>query len=140
MTHPLMNQLVAHLQGLATDPPKVYRPGGQPVTLPSLTTRRPNEPLMPPDPEAHRALLEAALGRPLPSTSFKPEPSLATLGRAKAKGTPFEYVSPHLPLSYLREKAGFIDLRGLPTMIGRTPADDTAAPLTAHLANWLRGR
>lgn len=97
-------------------------------------------PMFPRSPEEHRAALEAALGRPLPSYLFKPEPSMATLGRAKAKGTNLPWVSPALPLSYLREKSGFIDLRGLPTTMPQIPADDTAAPLTTHLANWLRGR
>lgn len=127
--------------------PKVYRPGGRPVTLPSLNTRRPNEPLMPPDPEVHRAVLEAALGRPLPGAMFKPEPSMATLGRAKAKGTNQEWVNPQMsPLTtqrYLEAK----DIRRLVERVVmqtprpvRQPADDTAAPLTTHLQRWLRGR
>lgn len=97
-------------------------------------------PMLPRSPEEHRAALEAALGRPLPSYLFKPEPSMATLGRAKAKGTGLPWVSPALPLSYLREKGNFVDTRGLPTTIPRMVADDTAAPLTTHLQQWLRGR
>lgn len=86
-----------------------------------------------------RSWIESRYG-PVNLPPLKPEPSMATLGRAKAKETGLPYVSPRLSVAYAREKSGFIDTRGLPTTIPRQPADDTAAPLTAHMVQWLRGR
>lgn len=70
---------------------------------------------------------------------MKPEPSRATLGRAKAKGTGLAYVSPDLSRAYLLAKAGQVDLSGLPTAV-QQPADDAAAPLSAALAQWVYTR
>lgn len=75
-----------------------------------------------------------------PYAPRKPTPSMASMGRAKAKGTGQEWVDPRNSLAYLRAKSGFIDTRGLPTTMPRAVADDTAAPLTNHLVQWLRGR
>lgn len=63
----------------------------------------------------------------------KPEPSMLTKGRAKAKGTTEEYVSPRLSVAYaqdkLRQSGSVADLRSTVT---RTPADDTAAGFGNH--------
>lgn len=90
-------------------------------------------------------------------TQQKPEPSFAALGRAKAKGTGLEFVNPQMsPLTlrrYLNAKDPVRRLLGIhapipaptgtplpvPSLPGQ-PADDTAAPLTMHLQQWLRGR
>lgn len=64
----------------------------------------------------------------------KPEPSMLTRGRAKAKGTDREYVTPN-PYSAayaqdkLRQSGSVSDLR---SSVPRAPADDTAAGFANH--------
>lgn len=74
----------------------------------------------------------------------KPEPSLTTLGRAKAKGTGLEWVSPRMsPLETLRYnhlKRYGVDTFGIPITPQRVVADATAAPLTQALARWVQSR
>ena len=82
---------------------------------------------------------EDPLDRILRMAQQKPFPSMATLGRAKAKGTDLPYVSPVYPYAYRQAKQQW----GVPAVL----PDDTAAPvslpaspLTAYLAQWLASR
>lgn len=74
----------------------------------------------------------------------KPEPSSLTLARARAKGTPFEWLPVPPPSEALRReqyvKRYGVDLYGIPITPPRFVADDTAAPLTMALQRWLQGR
>lgn len=79
--------------------------------------------------------------KPNPAPPRKPEPSLTTLGRAKAKGTDLPWVNPHLSPLYTQDKLRQSGWTGdLPSRVIPTPVDDTAAPLTAHLTQWLAQR
>ena len=60
------------------------------------------------------------------TTPLKPEPSLTTLGRAKAKGTDQEYVNPTLSVKYAQMKAHYDAPYEIPSA---QSADATAAPL-----------
>lgn len=62
--------------------------------------------------------------------------SLATWGRAKAKGTGLEWVNPRLSVGYVRAKAGRPNLRGLPLVPQSVVADDTAAPVVRPPSTW----
>lgn len=64
----------------------------------------------------------------------KPEPSMLTKGRAKAKGTTEAYVSPRLSPVYVREKREASE----PQPPVRQPTDDTAAGYANHGAHTDR--
>lgn len=67
----------------------------------------------------------------------KPEPSLTMLGRAKAKGTVFDYVDPRLSMAYVLDKEGYQPTYTMP----RAQVDDvTATPLMAAILQRMRGQ
>ena len=68
---------------------------------------------------------------------LKPEPSLATLGRAKAKGTGLDWVNPRLSPLYVQDKAGVLPTYTMP----QAQVDDvTATPLTDALMRWVHAQ
>jgi len=67
---------------------------------------------------------------------MKPEPSLLTTGRAAAKGTGLDYITPpRLTQAYMRLKAGYV-----PPMPDAVVDDVTATPLTNALTAWIQSR
>lgn len=90
----------------------------------------------PPSPLA--AKLDFKLQYPTPiNPGRKPvEVSLARLGQAQAKGTGLPWVDPR-PTMFSPRYAQSKRAIPVPPM---AIADDTAAPLTAHLAQWLEGK